>query len=156
MNVHEIVEELTRLLQLDADAVVAYDRAIEAIGDGWIGTELARFRLDHQRHILELSKALLDLDVRPPEAKPDLKGALLGGVTGLRARLGEEQALRAMRPNEELTTSTYARAVAKPFPDEILELVRRCYADEQRHLAWIERALDQRVWERREVGAHHP
>ncbi len=153
MNVHEIAEELTNLLQLDADAVVAYDRAIEAIGDGWIATELARFRLDHQRHILELSKALLDMNVRPPGAKPDMKGALLGSVTGLRARLGMEQALRAMKPNEELTTSTYARAVAKPFPEEVLELVRRGYADEQRHLAWIERAIDQRTWEQHQPGA---
>jgi hypothetical protein len=158
MNVHEIAEELTRLVQLDVDAVVAYDRAIEGIGDGWIATELARFRLDHQRHILELSKALLDLNVRPPGAKPDMKGTILGGVTGLRARLGTEQALRAMKPNEELTTSTYARALAKPFPEEVLELVRRNYADEQRHLAWIERALDQRLWEQHEQtdGARSP
>jgi rubrerythrin len=150
MTNQEIAEELTSLVQLDLDAVLAYDRAIEAIGDGWIMNELARFRLDHQRHIIELSKVLLDMKVKPPPSKADMKGTILGGVTGVRARLGTEQALKAMVPNEELTTSTYARALAKPFPDDVLELVRKNYGDEQRHLAWLQRAIDQRLWDERE------
>jgi rubrerythrin len=83
-----------------------------------------------------------------------VKGTLLGTVTALRSRLGTEQALHAMRGNEQLTTSTYARMLAKPFPDDVLEVVRKNFADEQRHLAWIERALDQRLWE--QAGATHP
>ena len=147
MNDPEIAEELKRLVQLDADAVAAYDRAISALGEGYVATELARFRLDHQRHIVELSKALLDLGVQPPEAGPDLKGTILGGFTSVRSRLGTEQALQAMKSNEQLTNASYATAVAKPFPEHVLELVRRGYADEQRHLAWIERTLDTRSWE---------
>jgi rubrerythrin len=147
MTHQEIAAHLTELVQLDLDAVLAYDRALDGIGVAHVSNALAGFKLDHQRHILELSQALLDMGERPPEAKPDLKGAILGGVTGLRARFGTEQALRAMRPNEELTTATYARMLAKPFPEDVLELVRRNAADEQRHLAWIERAIDQRLWE---------
>jgi len=152
MTNQEIAAELTELVQLDLDAVLAYDRALEGVSVAHISNALAGFKLDHQRHILELSKALLDLGVTPPEAKPDMKGALLGTVTGLRARFGTEQALKAMKPNEELTTSTYARMLAKPFPDELLEIVRRNAADEQRHLAWIERAIDQRRWEAPDAG----
>ena len=36
--------------------------------------------------------------------------------------MGTKKALKAMVPNEELTTSTYARAIAKPFPDDVLEV----------------------------------
>lgn len=147
MTNQEIADELKKLVQLDVDAVLAYDRAISAVGEGAIASGLAGFKLDHQRHILELSKALLDLGVTPPEAKPDLKGSLLGGLTAVRSRLGPEQTLHAMRTNEQLTNSSYASAVAKPFPDPVLEVVRRGYADEQRHLAWIERTLDTRSWE---------
>jgi rubrerythrin len=147
MTNQEIVEELSSLVHLDLDAVLAYDRALEAIGDGGLATELARFKLDHQRHVLELSRVLLDRNVKPPAARPDVKGTILGGVTGVRARLGTEQALKAMVPNEELATSTYARSLAKPFPHDALDVVRRCYDDEQRHLAWIQRAIDQRLWE---------
>jgi hypothetical protein len=147
MTHQEIGDELKRLVQLDVDAVLAYDRAIAAVGEGHVASSLAAFRLDHQRHILELSKALLDLGVNPPEAKPDLKGSILGGLTAVRSRLGTEQALQAMRSNEQLTNSSYANALAKPFPEDVLEVVRRGYADEQRHLAWIEKTLDTRSWE---------
>jgi hypothetical protein len=147
MTPQEIAEALSALVQLDVDAVVAHDRGIAAVGDGPIATRLAHFKLDHQRHVVELSRALLDLSVRPPHAQPDMKGTLLGGVTALRARLGVEQALLAMRTNERMTAGTYARALAKPLPGPLLELVRRADADEQRHLAWIERAIDGRSWE---------
>ena len=149
----EIAAELTQLVQLDVDAVLAYDRALAALGDGGVGRTLASFKLDHQRHVLDLSAALLGMGVEPPPAQPDLKGSILGGVTAVRAWLGTAQALEAMRTNEQLTTSSYARALAKPFPDPVLEIVRRGDADERRHLAWIERALDQRLWEADEAAA---
>ncbi len=153
MTSQEIVEEAARLVQLDVDAVVAYDRAIAAIGAGPIADQLALFKLDHQRHVVELSEAMLAVGLRPPEAQPDVKGTLLGGLTALRARLGTEQALQAMRTNEQVTTSSYARALARPFPDPLLEVVRRGAEDEQRHLAWIERAIDGRAWEGTGAGA---
>jgi uncharacterized protein DUF2383 len=154
MTEREIVDELTALAQLDVDAVLAYDRAIGQIGEGSVARALSGFKIDHERHIVDLSQALLALGKNAPEVKPDLKGSILGSVTGLRSRLGVEQALEAMRTNEQLTTSSYARALAKPFPDELLEIVRRGDEDERRHLAWIERALDHRIWEAEQ--ASHP
>lgn len=156
MTNQEIAAELSALVHLDLDAVLAYDRAIAAIGEGSVARELAAFKLDHQRHVLELSEALLAMGVSPPEAKPDLKGTILGGMTGLRSRLGTGQALRAMRTNEQLTTASYARALAKPLPEDVLAVVRRGDADERRHLGWIERALDERRWEADEAAAPHP
>lgn len=154
MTLQEIGDELSRLVRLDVDAVLAYDRAISGLGPGPIATELSLMKLDHQRHVLELSQAMLGLGLHPPEAQPDVKGSLLGGMTALRARFGPEQALQAMRTNEQLTNGTYAKALAKPFPDEVLEIVRRGAADEARHLSWIERALDGRIWEQQ--GARSP
>ena len=153
MTNQEIAEALTELVQLDIDAVLAYDRALGAIGgEGTVASTLAGFKLDHQRHIVEASQLLLGMGRTPPEAKPGVKGTILGGVTALRSRLGTEQALEAMRSNEQLTTSSYARALARPFPEDVLEVVRRGAADEQRHLSWIERAIDQRLWEQ-DAGA---
>lgn len=151
MTNQEIADEVRRLFQLDVDAVLAYDRAIAAVSEGMVANALAEFRLDHQRHVLELSKAMLDLGANPPEAKPDLKGTILGGFTAVRARFGTEQMLQAMRSNEQLTNGSYATALAKPLPEDVLAIVRKGYADEQRHLAWIEKTLDARSWE--ETGA---
>jgi hypothetical protein len=156
MTEPEIVAELTSLAQLDVDAVLAYDRAIGALGEGPVARTLSGFKIDHERHILEISQALLAMGRNAPEVSADLKGSILGSMTGLRSRLGVEHALEAMRTNEQLTTSSYARALAKPFPDDILEIVRRGDADERRHLAWIERALDHRVWEADADVASHP
>jgi hypothetical protein len=152
MTSQEIVQETSHLVQLDVDAIVAYDRAIAAIGAGGVADQLATFKLDHQRHVVELSEAMLSVGLRPPEAQPDLKGTLLGSLTALRSRFGTEQALQAMRTNEQVTTSSYARALAKPFPEPLLDVVRRGAQDEQRHLAWIEHALDTRAWEQAGTG----
>lgn len=153
MTHQEIVATLHELAQLDVDAVLAYDRAVAAIGEGPVARQLSAFKLDHERHFLELSQALVDLGKNAPELKADLKGSILGTMTGLRSRLGAEQALQAMRTNEQLTTSAYARALAKPLPEHVLAIVRRGDADERRHLAWIERAIDERPWEHEEAGA---
>jgi rubrerythrin len=152
MTHHEIASDLAQLVQLDIDAVLAYDRALDGIDVPHLAATLASFKLDHQRHVLELSQLMLGMGATPPQAKPDMKGTLLGSVTGLRARFGTEQAIRAMVPNEELTTTTYARTLAKPFPADVLEIVRRNAADEQRHLSWLERAIDERAWERPDTG----
>ncbi len=147
MNQQSMIEELTKLYQLDVDAIAAYDAAISALGPGTIATELSLFKIDHQRHVLELAQVFMGLGKTPPEVTPDVKGAVIGAVTALRSRLGPERALVAMRGNEQLTNTLYARALAKPFPDPILDIVRRGMSDEQRHLTWIERAIDMRLWE---------
>ena len=147
MKPQEIIDELEKLFRLDVDAIAAYDAAISAIGLGSVSTELSLFKIDHQRHVLELSQAIMGLGRNPPEVKPDVKGGVIGALTSVRARLGTEQALLAMRGNEQLTNTVYAKALAKPLPEGLLAIVRRNLADEQRHLAWIERALDQRIWE---------
>jgi hypothetical protein len=33
-------------------------------------------------------------------------------------------------------------------------VIRVNYSDEQRHLAWIKNALDQRIWEQAQPSAH--
>jgi hypothetical protein len=151
MTGQEIVAELVSLAQLEVDAVVAYDGAIAAMGEGTVARELSGFKVDHERHIVDISQALLAMGKTAPQLKPDLKGSILGSMMGLWSRLGTARALQAMRANEQLTTSSYARALAKPFPEHLLAIIRRGDADERRHLAWIERALDQRAWEAKEA-----
>lgn len=147
MNQREISELVRDLIQLDVDAIHAYDQSVRALDATPLQGTLAEFRLDHQRHVLELSQALLAMGEAPPPFSSDVKGYVLEGFTALRAMTGAEGALLAMRANEQLTNTTYAKALAKPLPAELLAIVRRSYADEQRHLAYIESALDGRIWE---------
>ncbi len=147
MTERDIAAQLRELIQLDVDEVHAYDQAMGALDATAVQGTLAEFRLDHQRHILDLSQALLARGETPPPFSPGVKGFMLEGFTALRSMTGMEGALQAMRSNEQLASASYAQALAKPFPAELLAIVRRNYADEQRHLAYIESALDGRVWE---------
>jgi hypothetical protein len=56
-----------------------------------------------------------------------------------------------MRGNEQLTTARYKAALdLQDLPDSTKEVIRKNYADEQRHLEWIKMALDQKIWEQQE------
>ncbi len=148
----QMVKELNALIQLDIDALRAYDQATQNIDAFAVKSRLSDFRSDHQRHITDLSPAVTRLGGRPPANKPDLKGFLIQGFTAIRSRTGTEGALKAMQTNEKLTNRTYAQAVSMPFPDDIAAIVQRCAQDERRHLEYIDETLRTRAWE--STGAH--
>ncbi len=139
MKVSEIIEELSRLVQLEVDADAAYDAALALLPAGPLHDELALFRLEHQRHALALYDVFLRLRQSPPEVKPDVKGVVIGALT-LRAIRSVADLLDALRGNEQLTTALYAKARVKPFPQAVRGLLDRAHAEERQHLDWIERA----------------
>jgi demethoxyubiquinone hydroxylase (CLK1/Coq7/Cat5 family) len=142
----KIEEELRALVQLDLDAIAAYGLAMQGVDVLALRSALGEMRLDHLRHVDALATALEARGTTPP-AGPDAKGALLGGMTALRSLAGTEGALAALRDDERTTTGRYARALTLPWPEDLLVLVRRFHADEQRHLETLERWLDDRPWE---------
>jgi uncharacterized protein (TIGR02284 family) len=149
MDTKETIKTLSDLCQLDIDAVYAYEQAIERIDHSEIRSNLESFKADHERHMNDLSQAIRDLGADPPERKRDFKGFLLEGFTALRGITGTEGALKAMRSNEKLTNRNYEDALSKDLPADVRELVRRNREDERRHLTYIERALEERIWEQR-------
>ncbi len=149
MKRSEVIEELSRLVALEIDALQAYDAAIAWVGGPGtaIGSELAVFKVEHQKQALELHEALLGLGARAPDVEePDVKGVVIGALTPPRRRLNAEEILEAMRGNEQLTTAVTRKILAKPLPEEVRALVQRAHEEEQRHLAWIEAALARAVW----------
>jgi uncharacterized protein (TIGR02284 family) len=147
MDIKETIDRLTKLTQLDIDAVQAYEQAIERVDATDIRMNLGSFKADHERHISELSQAIRELGGEPPERSPDVKGVLLEGFTALRSVTGIEGALKAMRTNEKLTNKSYEDALKMDLAPAVQELVRRNREDERRHLEYIEHALDNRIWE---------
>lgn len=154
MHAPQLVAEVSRLIQLEVDAIEAYRAAIELVGAGPLGAELSYFRLEHQRRAIELSEVVVKLGYHPPEITPDVKGVVIGALTPPSRTPTAEEVLEAMRGNEQLTGSVYAKALAKPFPKGVLELLQRARADERQHLEWVERAISRRLWEHADVA--HP
>lgn len=139
-DVDEIVEHLNDLIQLDYDAIQAYDQAIQRVdaNDVDVRTDLEAYRADHERHITDLQNAIQSLGGEPQDVSRDLKGLLLEGFTALRSATGTVGALKAMRINEKITNRTYSRAADIRLPLVARDVVARNFDDEQRHLAGIQ------------------
>jgi len=148
----KIIEELGELIRYDYDAIGAYNAAISDVKEVQIRDPLIQFRGDHERHVQELSAIVRQLGGDPPQ-NPGLKGVIRKTMTKVAGLGGTELTLKAMRSNEEVLNKTYAHHMSLDFPTDILEVIRRNYGDEQRHLAWIEQSLHSRLWE---SGAAHP
>mgnify|MGYP000635563959 CR=1 FL=1 len=141
MNSDDIIDLLNNLVQLDIDAIQAYDQAIQHIKETEIKQKLIEFQHDHQRHVFELSKEIKELGGIPPK-DTDIKGFFLESFTALRGLLGgTSAALKAMRSNEELTNKTYKEALDQSLPLNIKSLIEKNYLDERKHLAYIDHKL---------------
>ncbi|MDX2093427.1 MAG: DUF2383 domain-containing protein [Kofleriaceae bacterium] len=137
----DLIEQLNELIQLDFDAVRAYETAIDKLRDVSARGDLVLFKQDHERHIEDLSRAVLRLGGLPRD-RGNLKGILLDGLTALRAATGDVGALRAMRMNERITNRAYIKALDDPLSMDTRAIVLANREDEQRHLLSIKQHLE--------------
>ena len=149
MEYEEITKKLNSLIQLDIDAIHAYEQAMKNINEVFIRDQLAEFRNDHHRHFRELSAVVQGMGGSPPEYSPDFKGFLIQGFTALRSMTGTEGALKAMESNEKLTNKTYEEASSWDLPLDAISLVRSNFDDEKLHIRYIQTSLRDRIWEGR-------
>ncbi|HEX6910016.1 MAG TPA: ferritin-like domain-containing protein [Longimicrobium sp.] len=138
----EILEGLNDLLQLDHDAVGAYEIAMEKLQDRDHADQIAGFRRDHERHIRELNELVAELGGTPanqPHATGPFKLALqsLGGLAGDRGTL------MAFRTNELQVRAKYDAyaARANAWPTHIKRVIDACALDEERHYRWVSDVL---------------
>lgn len=138
----DLLESLENLIQLDHDAVEAYEAAIDRLDDGGFSSQMRTFRDDHLRHIEQLSPVLAARGRSVPSGG-DLKRFLTKGKVVLADMAGDKGILEAMRSNEEDTTTAYGRAAERADLDaEVRPLLQAAAADEGRHKSWIETTLD--------------
>lgn len=147
MDTKAVVALMRDLVHLDVDAIHAYDQAIKNIDGATVRSELERFKADHERHVSDLSAAIVALGGEPPAIRRDVKGIFIEGVTALRAAMGTEQSLKAMLTNEKLTNREYEKATKMALTADIDALIRRHREDERRHIQYVEDAIARRVWE---------
>ena len=147
MDKIELVNKLQSLIKLDIDAVRSYDQAIERITDVDIRRQLEIFREDHSRHVDVITNLVRSYGEVPTSASPDLKGFFLEGFTAIQSMMGTEAALKAMRTNEKETNRQYADAQSLDLPADVLRVLEKNYADERRHLEYVDLALAEKKWE---------
>jgi rubrerythrin len=141
MDPRGIIERLRSLTRLEHDAVRAYTRAIDNARTRDVKNALQRFRTDHERHVVDLTDAIIQLGGNPPELSREARGVFLEGMTAGQSRMGERLALRACGTGEKFVNYKYEQVAGEDFPPDIRALIDRNFADEQRHLAFVQERL---------------
>ncbi len=137
----EVVSDLNDLIELDYDAIAAYQAAIERLESAAYKTKLTEFLGDHKRHVEELGTEVRKEGGNPPTDGDAMKIMTKGKVV-IADLFGDEAILKAMRANEEVTNKKYEAAVEEGYAEHIQTILRKGLADERRHKGWLIATLE--------------
>lgn len=127
------------LLQLEYDAMAAYDATIERLKDAAHRDRIADFRGDHARHVEELKEIAARLDIHIP-TETDAKSLLTTGKVAIAKLGGDSAVLSAMKTNEDDTVAAYRHASSNAEADAgMRQIFERALEDELRHRAYMEK-----------------
>jgi rubrerythrin len=150
MEYNEVLDRLRDLIRLDIDAAHAYAMFLAHFDDAQLREKIARFRKDHEMHIMELTSMVTSIE---GESAPSYSEEFGGFSTeGFKTPSGEgslEEAIHAMVGNERLLVAMYKEVVAiHEMPPEFHMVIDRYYGQEQKHLAFLEELLEREEVER--------
>ncbi len=131
-----VSKQLNELIEMDFDAIAAYQAAVERLESEGLKTQLLQFMRDHEQHVARLSAAVKELGGMPVK-KGDIKRLLTKGSVFIADLFGDKAILMAMRVNEEHTNKAYEAAVKERFPEDIHRIVLGGLSDERHHRDWI-------------------
>lgn len=148
-----LVAELNDLLQLDHDALQAYNIAIENLEGENLRSTLLQFREDHERHVTELTRLIREHGGIPLELAHLPTGPFKMAVQKIGAMGGDREILLAFKANERQVLDKYRAARAGSHPPDVSSVLELNAADEEKHYDWVVNALaDMGVTEDTMVG----
>lgn len=129
------------LVELDYDAIEAYDSAIRRLENVQYKEELKKFKQDHERHVAELSNLLRAHQEKAPTG-PSGKQWLTKGKVIIANIVGDMAILAAMKSNEGDTNTAYERMHKHEHQwADAVEIINRGLLDEKKHKAWLNSIL---------------
>ena len=134
----EVLDGLNDLLQLDHDAIAAYDVAIAKLEDRDHADQIAGYRRDHERHVRELNELIARLGGTPAN-HPHVTGPFKTALQGLGGLAGDKGLLMAFRTNELAVRTKYDSYASKAmlWPPDVKRTIDGAALDEERHYAWV-------------------
>ena len=134
----QIDKLLSHLVQLEHDAIAAYETTIERLDDASKRSKIESFRQDHTQHVEALKKHASELGVDLPESG-DMKQWLTTGKVALADLGGDESILKAMKTNEDDTVQAYEQAAKNELAEgDLRATFEKALSDERRHREWME------------------
>jgi ElaB/YqjD/DUF883 family membrane-anchored ribosome-binding protein len=134
----EVLDGLNDLLQLDHDAIAAYDVAIAKLEDRDHADQIAGYRRDHERHVRELNELVARLGGTPAN-HPHVTGPFKTALQSLGGLAGDKGLLMAFRTNELAVRTKYDAYASRAmlWPPDVKRTVDGAALDEERHYAWV-------------------
>lgn len=141
-NEKDLIEAI---LQLEYNALEAYDETIERLENPQHAQKVSEFRQDHLQHVEELQKLAKPLGIEVDG--PGAKSMLTAGKIKIADFVGNDGAiLTAMKTNEYETVMAYENACKKDFlSPQLRTLCEKGLADEKRHRDWMDQAADSKA-----------
>ena len=139
----EVLDGLNDLLQLDHDAIAAYEIAMDRLANpDWVD-QIASFMLDHERHVRQLNEVILELG-GTPRNEPHVTGPFREALQSLGALGGDRGVIVAFRANELQARRKYDRYASKAnrWPPNVKLVIDGNALDEERHFRWASEVLD--------------
>jgi len=140
-------EAIKELVELDYDALGAYEAAINNLKNPEYKRKFEEFKLDHQRHITELTAFLSRCNETAPSGPDNIKKILVKGKVELASLFGDQDILKAMLSNEEDTNTAYERLdarVGESADSSIAKIISGGLADERKHKSWLQANISQK------------
>ena len=130
---------LKNLIQLEHDAIAAYDAVIEKLDDTGRAEKVRSFRDDHQQHLDALSDLAKSHGAYDP-GEGSAKSMLTTGKVNMAGLAGGDGALlKAMSTNETDTVTAYRHALENgEAPEGARGFLEKALADEERHKSWMD------------------
>jgi uncharacterized protein (TIGR02284 family) len=140
-----VIDDLNDLLQLDHDAIGAYETTRAQLEDEELIEVVAAFQRDHERHARDLTAFITRLGGKPKE-HPHVTGPAKRALVAAAGKVGGDKAvLTSFRVNElQVRTKYEAYAAKQHYPAEVAELIRMNAQDERRHYDWVTGVLGAR------------
>lgn len=127
---------LNPLLTLEHDLLRAYAVAQVGLRDAALAHSLEGLRLEHERHLSDLTALILRLGGHP-RSRRGLRGPVLEVMAAVGASVSDGAALRALTRGEEVASRLYEAALDDPLPATAVPLILRGLEGHRRRLAWF-------------------
>ncbi|MFN7039222.1 MAG: DUF2383 domain-containing protein [Alphaproteobacteria bacterium] len=138
----DFYKAIAEMLQLENDAIDAYETAIERLENAEYKARFQDFLADHNRHKTLLTSILSEAGNDLPRDF-DLKHILTKGKVIIAGLINDKAILIAMGTNEDDTNKAYERLTNhENAPDDLKQALIHALDDERRHRAWIRDTLD--------------
>jgi rubrerythrin len=139
MDRTELIERLSFFMRLERDAVRAYERALNGTEAAGVRDNLRQFMREHERHVSDLREAIRQEGNEAPELAEDVQGIFLEALASVER--GEQTIFQGLEAGERYVNYKYRQAGGEEFPAHVIRLLERNWADERRHLAYVEGML---------------